>query len=99
LFTLSGDQIALLDGPDGTRQASINLLIEAYDAEGKELNFVGQSAKWRIKPEQAAQFMRQSLPVPMQIDLPAGKIFVRLGIVDSASQKIGTLEIPETVAK
>jgi hypothetical protein len=35
----------------------------------------------------------------MQFDLPSGKIFVRLGVLDLASQKIGTLEIPEAVAK
>jgi hypothetical protein len=35
----------------------------------------------------------------MRFDLPSGKIFVRLGPLDVSSQRIGTLEIPETVAK
>ena len=99
LFSLSGDQLALVDGPDGTRKASIKLFIAAYDADGKVLNYLGQSGKWTIKPEQVAQFSRQSLLVPMQIDLPSGNIFIRLGVLDVASQKMGTLEIPETVAK
>jgi hypothetical protein len=63
------------------------------------LNFLGQTARWTMKPEQAAQFMQQSHQVPLQFDLPSGKIFVRLGVLDLPSQKIGTLEIPETVAK
>ena len=63
------------------------------------LNFLGQIARWSVKPEQVAQFAQQSLQVPMQFDLPSGKIFVRLGVLDLPSQKIGTLEIPETVAK
>jgi hypothetical protein len=99
VFTLPGDQIALVDGPDGTRKASIQLFITAYDAEGKVLNYLGQATKWILRPEQVAQFTQQLLPVPMQFDLPSGKIFVRLGVLDVASQKIGTLEIPETVAK
>jgi hypothetical protein len=99
VFTLSGDQIALVDGPDGTRKASIELYIAAYDAEGKVLNYLGYATKWTLKPEQVAQFTQQSLPVPMQFDLPSGKIFLRLGVLDVASQKVGTLEIAETVAK
>jgi hypothetical protein len=99
LFTLSGDEIALEDGPDGTRRASIELFIAAYDAEGRVLNYLGRSTRWTLKPEQVAQFTQQSLPVPMQFDLPSGKIFVRFGVLDVPSQKIGTLEIPEAVSK
>jgi VWFA-related protein len=99
VFTFSGDQIALVDGSDGTRKGSVEFDVAAYDAEGKMLNFLGQTARWTVKPGQVAQFTQQSLQVPMQFDLPSGKIFVRLGVLDLASQKIGTLEIPEAVAK
>jgi hypothetical protein len=34
-----------------------------------------------------------------QIDLPAGQSFVRAGILDETSKKIGTVEIPITVPK
>jgi VWFA-related protein len=99
VFTFSGDQIALVDGSDGTCKGSVEFDVAAYDAEGKMLNFLGQTARWTVKPGQVAQFTQQSLQVPMQFDLPSGKIFVRLGVLDLASQKIGTLEIPEAVAK
>ncbi len=98
-FTLPGDQIALVNAPDGTRQASVELVVMAYDAEGKMLNLHGQAKTWAVKPEQVAQFTQQSLPVKMQFDLPSGKMFLRFGVFDLLSQKIGTLEIPETVAK
>jgi VWFA-related protein len=99
LFTLSGDQLALADAPDGTRKASVKLFIAAYDAEGKVLNYLGRATKWTLKPEQVAQFTQTQLQVPVQFDLPSGKIFVRIGVLDVASQKIGALEIPESVAK
>ena len=35
LFTLSADQIAFADGPDGTRKASVQFDVAAYDAEGE----------------------------------------------------------------
>lgn len=34
-----------------------------------------------------------------QLDLPAGALFLRIGIHDPASNKVGTLEVPVTVAK
>jgi hypothetical protein len=37
--------------------------------------------------------------VPVQIDLPPGKVDIHVGILDVASQRMGTLEITETVAK
>jgi len=63
------------------------------------LNYVGETGKWTVKPGQTARFAQQSLHIPMQIDLPSGKLFVRFGLLDVSSQKIGTLEIPETVPK
>jgi hypothetical protein len=99
VFTISGDQIELLDGPDGTRRGSVGLNVAAYDAEGKMLNFLGQTARWTVKSEQVAQFTQRPLAVPMQFDLPSGKIFVRFGVIDVPSGRIGSLEIPENVAK
>jgi hypothetical protein len=99
LFTLSGDQIALVEGRTARARHRSSFSSHAYDAEGKVLNYLGQATKWTLKPEQVAQFTQQSLPVPMQFDLPSGKIFLRFGVLDVASQKVGTLEIPETVAK
>jgi len=99
VFTLPADQLALEDASDGAHQASIKLFVQVYDAQGKVLNYVGETGKWTVKPGQTARFAQQSLHIPMQIDLPSGKLFVRFGLLDVSSQKIGTLEIPETVPK
>ncbi len=34
-----------------------------------------------------------------QIDLPPGQMTLRVGVLDRVSQKIGTLDIPLTIAK
>jgi hypothetical protein len=34
-----------------------------------------------------------------QIDLPPGEIFLRVGVLDGVSDKVGTLEIPLIVKK
>jgi hypothetical protein len=34
-----------------------------------------------------------------QIDLPPGQLFVRVGVLDRTSNKVGTLELPLKVGK
>jgi VWFA-related protein len=98
-YTIPAEQITLADGPDGTRQVSLELDVVAYDAEGRVLNGLSQNAKLDLKPNQISQFLQRPVQLPLQLDLPSGEIFVRLGVLDVPSNKMGTLEIPEKVAK
>jgi len=43
--------------------------------------------------------MQKPMHVPIQFDLPPGNVFVRIGIRDVPSQKSGTLEVAETIAR
>ena len=59
-------------------------------------------AKFNGKPlsdECYKQFIAGPFHFLQQIDLPAGQLFVRVGILDGASNKVGTVEIPLTVGK
>ena len=50
-----------------------------------------------VKTDQLAQFLQQALKfpeLPVQFDLPPGKIFVRVAVRDLPSDKVGTLEVP-----
>jgi hypothetical protein len=58
-----------------------------------------QAIKLNLTPEQAAQLTAGSFPYAQQLDLPPGKLFLRIGVVDRTSNKLGTLEIPLTVPK
>jgi VWFA-related protein len=98
-YSLAPAQISLLDAPDGRRKGSVKFAFTVYDGDGKMLNVIAETLKINLRPDEVAQFMQHPLLVPLQFDLPSGKSFVRLGVMDTASQKIGTLEIPETVAK
>jgi hypothetical protein len=98
-YSLTPDQLTLESGPDGTRKGSLEFLFVAYDGAGQELNIIGQTLKISVRPDEVAKFLQRPLQVPLKFDLPSGEIFVRLGVMDVASQKLGTLEISESVAK
>jgi VWFA-related protein len=98
-FSLPSDQITLEDGAGGTRKGSVELALTAYDGEGRMLNFVSQTGVVAVRPEMMAQFLERPFQVPLQLDVPVGKIFVRVGVRDVASEKVGTVEIPLSVGR
>jgi len=99
LYSIPAGQVTVADGPNGTHTASVELDLVAYGEDGTKLNVLRQTANVTIKPERIAQFQQNPFEVPLQLDLPPGKLFLRVGALDVPSGKAGTLEIPETVAK
>ncbi len=94
-ITLPGDNST---DPSGTEVASAQLAVAVFSADGVLLNAAGRTVSFPIRQDQAAQFLRNASRVTVQVDLPPGKVFVRAGILDVASQKWGTLEIPDAAS-
>ena len=98
-YVLPAKQLAFKDGPKGTHHGSVDFDIAAYDVEGKLLTGLSQTVDLPISAAVYQQFVTGPMRFFQQIDLPAGAIFVRVGVLDRTSQKTGTLEVPLTVAK
>jgi VWFA-related protein len=97
-YSLSGDQITLVDSSDGTSRGSVELVLSAYDSDGKLLNGLSQTVNFTVNPDDVARFLQRPFQVPIQFDLPPGNIFVRVGVRDVQSGRYGTLEIAENEA-
>ena len=98
-YTLSGDQITLVDSSDGTRKGSVEFVLSAYDSDGKLLNGLSQTASFTVSLHDVARFIQRPFQVPIQFDLPPGNIFIRVGVRDVPSERTGTLEIAEDVVR
>jgi VWFA-related protein len=98
-FTFDPTQIALTETPDGTRTASIELDLGAFDFYGKLVATRSQTFKITVTPAQYSGFFRTPLKFSLPIDLPRGQLKLRAGVFDTAANKAGTLEIPLTVPK
>ena len=83
----------------GTQTASAELAVAVFSTDGEQLNAAGQTTVYSVPQNQAAQLMNQPSRVTVQLDPPPGKLLVRVGVLDVASQKMGILEIPQTVTK
>jgi VWFA-related protein len=91
-------QITFTEDPTGLRKASLQFEVDAYDVYGKLLTKLSQRRDMQLTAEQYQKFIdSRGQPYFQQIDLPHGEIFLRVGILDGVSDKVGTLEIPLTV--
>jgi hypothetical protein len=79
---------------DGEHHASLEFAAVAYDIDGNPLNSLTQHVKLDMKTEALADYLRTGLKYEQVLDLPATPVFLKIGIYDPASGKIGTMEIP-----
>jgi VWFA-related protein len=99
LYTIPPDQLTFTTAPDGTRTDSVQFDVVASDVFGKLITSVSRTMQLPFSPDEYAHFLQSPFQFLQQIDLPAGQSFVRIGILDQSSNRIGTIEIPLTVAK
>jgi VWFA-related protein len=98
-FAIPGRQITFTADPNATRHAALEFDLAAYDADGNLISSLSQSINLPLTAGQAAQLAHSPFRFFQQLDLPSGQLFLRIGILDRTSSKIGTLEIPLTIPK
>jgi VWFA-related protein len=94
-------QITLEDEVNGKRKGSVHFVIVAYNGQGKTLNTLTTNTTFTVMEDNVSHFLHAPFlfPFHLEFDLPPGQSFVRLGVLDVPSQRVGTLEIPVTVTK
>jgi VWFA-related protein len=85
--------------PGAIRNGALEVDIAAYDDQGKLVTGLSQTIKMPLTTAQYRQFIRSPYQFTQQLDLPSGQLFLRIGVLDPTSGKLGTLEIPLTVPK
>jgi hypothetical protein len=73
--------------------------VTVTDAKGNPVTGLSQTIKMPLTSAQYRQFIRSPYQFTQQLDLPSGQLFLRIGVLDPPSGKLGTLEIPLAVPK
>jgi VWFA-related protein len=97
LYFLPVTQITFTDTAGNTHSGSIEFDIVASDVFGKIISSESQTMDLPLTQEEYQQFIKTPFQFFQQLDLPPGQTFLRVGILDKTSNKVGTLEIPVTV--
>lgn len=93
-FAVSVGDLKLDSTPDGARQGTIEIVLVAYDREGKPLNLVVTKGGVLLKPAEYAAVQRGGLQIHKDIDIPKDYAYLRTGIYDLKASTAGTLGIP-----
>jgi VWFA-related protein len=93
-YAISMRALAITKTPDGEHHVGLLIGAVAYDADGNPLNSTTQDMAVDMKPEVYAEFVKTGLKYAQEMDLPETPVYVRLGVYDKASKRVGAMEIP-----
>lgn len=80
---------------EGSHQCTLDLSIAAYDASGASINLAGGSIQASITADQYDATMASGLSFHQDVSIPvASAIFLRVGVRDHATGRVGAVEIP-----
>lgn len=98
-LTLDAHGLAFDVDPDGSRKASIELAMIAYDDNGQRLTYWLHAFRMGLNPAQVERLMASGITLRLPIDLPAGNVNLRIGVHDLTTDRAGSLEVPLQVAE
>ncbi len=93
-FAVSPGDLRLERSSDDIRHGDIEVMLVAYDSEGRPLNLLAGRSEIRIQPKDLPEVLKGGLQIHKEIDVPAGQAFLRTGIYDLKSNNAGTLGVP-----
>jgi VWFA-related protein len=97
LFSIPQQQIALATTPDGVHTGALDFHVASFDIYGRPIASSSETVDIPLSADQLRDFMKAPFQFCQQLNLPPGQISLRVGILDTTSNKVGTLEIPLVV--
>ncbi len=92
-FAITPGDIHLEGGPDGRRRGNIEFMAAVYDGDGKLLKTLRKKSEIVLEPQMYAEVMRVGLQMHREIDVPENAAFLRTGIMDLETGKLGSLTV------
>jgi VWFA-related protein len=99
LYSVPPSQIAFISKPDGTRTGALEFDVAAYDEFGHLINGLSQTMHMPLTAGEYTEFIETPFQFSQQLDLPPGAATLHVGILDTTSSRVGTLELQIAVPK
>jgi VWFA-related protein len=93
-FAVSLPDIAMSTERDGSRHGRIEIMLIAFDHEGKILNIVRKHSKLAMEPQVYEATRKVGLQIREELDVPPSEVYLRAGIYDLTSGNCGTIGVP-----
>lgn len=97
-YTANMNQVSAEVDANGLYRSNIEFVAIAYDHEGKVINAARHSYKLGMPQARYDEVLKSGYLIRNEIDLPEGDVWLRLAVHDVAADRVGSIEIPLTVA-
>ncbi len=97
-YAVNAHDLNFADGADQRKYASVDFMATAWDKNAKLVTHTADTMNATLRPEVYERVMKTGLPFHQELELKPGKYLLRLGVIDRGSQKLGTLDVPLTIA-
>jgi len=84
---------------DGQHKGNLNISLIAYDRYGNIMSRKDHLIALNIKPDVYALYQNTGVQLHGEIAVPKGNYWLRTGVYDRNSRKVGTMEIPLSAVK
>ncbi len=93
-FALAAKDLRLPTGSDGLHAGMLNLSLIAYDRYGNVMSRKDQIIQLHLQPDAWKVSQEAGVQLHAEIAVPKGNYWLRTGIFDQQSRRVGTMEIP-----
>jgi hypothetical protein len=93
-FAIDAKDLRLAQGADGLRTGILNISLIAYDRYGNVVSRNDHVVRLQIKPDVWTVYQNSGVQLHADIAVPKGNYWLRTGVYDQQTRKVGTMEIP-----
>jgi hypothetical protein len=86
-------------GDDGIRHDTLNISMIVYDRYGQVVSREDHIVQLDVKPDVYPLFQKNGVQLHGAVNVPWGDYWLRTGIYDERTHKVGTMEIPLRLVK
>jgi VWFA-related protein len=92
-FAVDLKDLYLKDERNGQHKGALNVSLIVYDRYGKIVTRDDHIAQLNIKPDVYAIFEQTGVQMHAELSVPKGQYWLRTGVYDQGSHKLGTMEV------
>ncbi len=96
-YVVNAEHIVFTATPDKRQHAKMEMVAVAWDKNAKPAGSTSQTIELALKQETYEKELRDGIRAEMKLALKPGEYHLRLGLMDDATGKMGTIEVPYSV--
>lgn len=91
-YAITPSQVYFDSTPDGLEHGAMNFMLASFDGDGTVRTSIASRVKRDLKPDEFQDVMTGGFRLHQQVDVPVAAAFLRLGVQDAITGRLGTLE-------